>query len=138
MSESNKCYAFFSLTGEFDPEEITRRLGVKPSDTWRKGDWHPRVQRERKNSRWKLESRLTRLQPLEDHIADVLAQMEKNAQAFSAISKEYNGLMQLVGYFHEGYPGLGFDAQLVAGLAKFNLSMDLDFYALWSDAREDT
>ena len=46
--------------------------------------------------------------------------------------------MQLVGYFHEDYPGLHFDTDLVAGLAKYGLSVDFDFYHLWSDQREDT
>ncbi len=46
--------------------------------------------------------------------------------------------MQLVGYFHEGYPGLFFDAPLVHGLAKYGLSISFDFYELWSDGREDT
>jgi hypothetical protein len=138
MSQPNESYAYFALTGDFDPEMVTRQTGFAPTDSWRKGELHPRTRRERKFDRWELASRLPRSQTLEDHIADVLAQLEKNPSEFAALAKAHGGLMQLVGYFHEEYPGLGFDASLIAGLAKFNLSMDFDFYALWSDARDDT
>lgn len=138
MSQPNEQYAYFTIADSFDPDEITRRLGVEPSDSWRQGDIHPRTRMERKFSRWCLNSRLAHSEPLETHIADVLAQLDQNADAFASISKEYGGCMQLVGYFHEGYPGLDFDAQLVARLARYGLSVDFDFYQLWSDAREDT
>jgi len=46
--------------------------------------------------------------------------------------------MQLVGYFHEGYPGIHFTTQTVQSLSKYGLSVDFDFYELWSDGREDT
>lgn len=138
MSQPNELYAYFTVTGEFNPEEVTRRLGVVPTDSWKKGDLHPRTGLERKFSRWCLYSRLARSEELETHVADVLAQMDNNPEAFVAVSKEYGGHMQLVGYFHETYPGLFFEASLIGGLARYGLSVDFDFYHLWSDAREDT
>ena len=138
MSQPNEQYAYFTVTGEFDPQSITERLLVLPSDSWKKGDLHPRVQRERKFSRWCLNSRLSRSDELEAHITDVLAQLDANPEAFIAVSEEYGGRMQLVSYFHEPYPGLFFQANLIAGLARYKLSVDFDFYHLWSDGREDT
>jgi hypothetical protein len=41
--------------------------------------------------------------------------------------------MQLVGYFHAGYPGLGFDRELVEKLATYALSVDFDFYGYDSE-----
>jgi hypothetical protein len=46
--------------------------------------------------------------------------------------------MQLVGYFHEQYPGLHFEKDITEGLGKYKLSVDFDFYYLYSDGREDT
>ncbi len=38
MTKSNS-YVYFALTGEdFEPQEITRNLGVEPSEFWRKGE----------------------------------------------------------------------------------------------------
>jgi hypothetical protein len=138
MSQPNEQYAYFALTGSFDPEEITARAGVDSSDSWRAGDLHPRTRRERKSSGWSLHSRLPRSEPLEAHIKDVLARLDQNPEGFASLSRDHGGCMQLVGYFHEGYPGLNFDADLVAGLGRYGLSVDFDFYHLGSDAREAT
>lgn len=138
MSEHNKQYAYFSLHGDFDPATITSRVGVKPTEIWRKGDLHPRNRLERKLSHWALKSRLSHTDSIESHISDVLSQLRMNEIEFIKISKEFGGCMQVVGYLHDGYPGLNFSPELVIDLAKFQLSIDFDLYNLWSDAREDT
>ena len=137
-AETNRQYAYFSVYGDFNPEEITMVVGVPPSEAWRKGDTHPRRGYERKQSHWSLRSRLPEAAELEQHILDVLSQMDKSAEAFRNISARFGGCMQLVGYFHDCYPGLHFEQELIEGLARFGLSMDFDFYALWSDARDAT
>jgi len=68
----------------------------------------------------------------------VLLQLDKQPETFRAISREYGGCLQLVGYFHVEYPGLRFEKEIVEYLAKFGLSVDFDFYYLYSDDREDT
>ena len=138
MLRLNEQYAYVTVTGEFDPEALTQQLGVAPDRAWKKGELHPRARMERRFSRWSLESRLDHEAPLEAHIADVLARMDEHAEAFVAVARTYGGCMQLVGYLHEGYPGLHFTAAVVAGLARYGLCVDFDLYHLWSDAREDT
>jgi len=138
MSELNEQYAYFTIVGDFDPEEITRAVRVRPSESWRKGELHPRTRLERKFSRWSLDSRLPKTEELEAHINDVLSQLDEQPDAFSKTIDLYGGCMQLVGYFHEVYPGLQFDRRTVEGLARHHLSVDFDFYYLWSDARENT
>ena len=34
----NTCYTYFKITGDFDPDLITNRLGLIPSKTWKIGD----------------------------------------------------------------------------------------------------
>lgn len=138
MSQPNEQYAYFAVTGQFDPHEITSRAGVGPNDSWRTGDLHPRTRLERTFSHWSLHSRLPRDEPLESHIKDVLDRLNQNREGFASLSRDYGGCMQLVGYFHEDYPGLHFDADLIAGLGKYGLSVDFDFYYLWSDRRKGT
>jgi hypothetical protein len=46
MVEDNQQYAYFSVSGGFDPTEVTARVGVLPSESWRRGDICPRTQRE--------------------------------------------------------------------------------------------
>ncbi len=35
---TNSCYTYFSITGDFDPDVVTRMLGLTPSEFWRIGD----------------------------------------------------------------------------------------------------
>jgi hypothetical protein len=138
MVEENKQYAYFSVSDGFDPAEITARVGVRPTESWRRGDICPRRQMERKFSRWSLHSRLPHEQELEAHIRDVLAQLDANPVEFRAVSLEFGGCMQLVGYFYSDYPGLYFDRVMTEGLARYGLAVDFDFYGLYSHRREDT
>ncbi len=34
----NSCYTYFKITGDFDPDVITKRLGIQPCKTWKIGD----------------------------------------------------------------------------------------------------
>ena len=34
----NKCYTYFSIQGDFDPDEITKILGLEPCKQWKIGD----------------------------------------------------------------------------------------------------
>jgi hypothetical protein len=63
MTKPNELYAYFTITGDFDPASITARVAVEPTDCWTKGDENPRNHMERKFSRWSLYSRLERTRP---------------------------------------------------------------------------
>lgn len=138
MTEPNEQYAYFTITGDFDPAEITEVAGIAPSDSWRKGDVNPKTHLERTFSRWSLYSRLDRSRKLEDHVADVIEQMDAKKENFVALSLNYGGQMELVAYFKTNYPGIVFQRHLVEGLAEYELLVDFDFYYLYSDRREDS
>jgi hypothetical protein len=138
MVEENQQYAYFALEGGFDPADITARVGVQPTECWRRGEVCDSTRRERKASRWSLYSRLDRGQELEAHIRDVLAQLDTGAEVFAAVSRECGGWMQLVAYLHCDYPGLHFERDITEGLARYALAVDFDFYWLYSHQREDT
>ena len=139
MSEENRSYAYFTITGSFDPESITKRIGINPTDSWRVGDLNPRNSLERKFSRCSLRSRLATSESLEAHIADVLDQLDANATTSKELSINEGGGMQLVAYFHSQFPGLHyFEREIIQRLGEYGLSVDCDFYWLYSDRREDT
>jgi hypothetical protein len=138
MIRPNEQYAYFTITGEFDPAEITARVGVIPTDSWKKGDLHPINRLERKFSRWSLYSRLERSCTIEDHIADVLNQLSKNAEGFRSVSLEFGAQLDVIGHFHTDYPGLVLGREQVAAIAEFALKVDFDFYYMYAHRREDT
>jgi Domain of unknown function (DUF4279) len=138
MTKDNEQHAYFTVTGDFDPKAITDRLAIEPSESWQKGTRNERTHFERKFSRWSLNSRLDHSVSLEEHIRDVLNQTKDHAEAIREIGREFNCWVQLVGYFHNDYPGFGLDSSLIAGLALLNVGIDCDFYYLYSHEREDS
>jgi hypothetical protein len=138
MMKENEQYAYFTLVGDFNPASITARIGLNPTKSWKKGDRSEQTNLERKFSRWSLYSRLDKGRPLERHVDDVLIQLEPVEDKIVAIRSEFEGYLSLVAYFYAGYPGLHFEAPALAKIGKMNLAMDMDFYYLYSDKREDS
>jgi hypothetical protein len=138
MTKDNEQYAYFTVVGDFDPRAITERLGIQPSESWQKGTRNERTHFERKFSRWSLNSRLDKSATLEEHVRDVLNQTCDHAAAIREIGQGFKCWVQVVGYFHNDYPGFGLDGGLIAGLARLNIGIDCDFYYLYSHGREDS
>jgi hypothetical protein len=138
MNKPNEQYAYFTVVGDFDPFDITARVGVQPTKSWRKGDLHPQNRLERKFSRWSLHSTLEQTRPIEEHIDDVLAQLAAHSSEFKIISSEFGGVLEIVAYFNSDYPGLFISKSQIAAMADFGLEADFDFYYIYSDRREDT
>ncbi len=136
-AKSNEQYAYFTVTGEFDPEEITKIVQTNPTKFWKKGDLNLKNGIERKFSRWCLYSRLAKDEDLEKHIDDVIIQLDECSEEVKNISEKYNGYIQLVGYFFHYYPGFYLKSELIIKIAEYKLSIDFDFYYLYSD-EEDT
>ena len=138
MTKDNEQFAYLTITGVFDPELITAEIGLEPTESWRKGDRNERTHYERKFSRWSLESRLSRSSPLEDHVRDVLDQSLGHVEQIRRLGEEHTVYIQLVGWFHNDYPGFGLTAETISGLAQLQASIDCDFYYLYSHEREDS
>lgn len=138
MTDSNEQYAYFTVTGDFDPAEISRAVALQPTECWKKGAINPKTQLERQFSRWSLFSQLERQDRLEAHIQNVLNQLGSDAPAFQEISAQYGGVLQLVAYFKTDYPGFHLESRIVQQLASDGLSIDCDFYFLHSSRREDS
>jgi hypothetical protein len=138
MTDPNDCYAYFALYGDdLDPAAVSAELDAIPTQAWRKGDLDQR-QRERKTGHWSLYSRLSRASDLQEHVADVLDQMEANSTAYAQVGRRFGGTLQLVGYFHDIGVGLNLSKDVIARLAHYGLDVDVDFYYLYSDRRECT
>jgi hypothetical protein len=130
MQKPDTWYAYFHVRGSFDPEDITRRLGVIPTKTAREGDAIADTSKNRPCSLWALHSRLGPSASLEEHVKDVLGQLDVNKDAFRQLSRDFGGTMQLVGYFRDVNPGVHFDTEIVQRSAAYGLHIDCDFYNL--------
>ena len=68
----------------------------------------------------------------------MIQQLGENRSGFIKISLRHGVSTQLAAYFKTGYPGRGFRRELVKSLAEFSLTVDFDFYYLYTDIREDS
>ena len=111
MQKPDSWYAYFHVTGSFDPDDVTRRVGVLPTETKREGDAIGTTSKKRPCSLWALHSRVNPSAPLDEHVRDVLDQLDSNKAMFEKLSREFGGTMQLVGYFRDVNPGVHFDLE---------------------------
>lgn len=128
MGTPDTWYAYFHVRGSFDPDEITGRVGVTPTEVAREGDAIGGTTKRRPCSLWALHSRLAASAPLELHVTDVLDQLDTNRLAFEELSRELGGTMELVGFFREHEPGVCLEREIVQRMARYDLALDCDFY----------
>jgi hypothetical protein len=76
--DESEPYASFCLAGTFDPDEISCRVGVAPSETAQAGDPLGSSGIKRQNSLWTLHSRLQPSAPTDLHVKDILDQLDAN------------------------------------------------------------
>jgi hypothetical protein len=119
-------YAYFCLTGAFEPNEITRRLGVLPSETARAGDAIGRAHHKRQSSLWILRSRLQLSGDLDQHVKNVLDQLDTNRAVFAEISRELGGIIVIVGFSPDYAPAISLEQDTVGRLAQYGLRLDVE------------
>lgn len=139
MPKKNEQYAYFALyiTDEIDPNAITAKIGLKPTEVWKKGDFDALRKVAKKETFWQLTSKLPHTDLLEDHIEDVLNQLDIQSENVKYFTNQFGGILQLVGYFYERYPGLTLGSEAIKRIAHYNLEMDFDFYYLEEDVDEN-
>ena len=104
MQKPDTWYAYFHVRGSFDPDDITRRVGVSPTEIRREGDAIGTTSKKRPCGLWALHSRLNPSAPLDEHVRVVLDQLDSSKIAFEKLSRELGGTMQLVDYFRDVNP----------------------------------
>ena len=117
-------HAYFYLAGEFDPDEITLRVGVTPSETARVGDALGSSEITRQNSLWALHSRLQRSAPVDLHVRDVLDQLDRNRLAFEELSREVGGIIEIVGFSQEYAPAVSLEREIIERMAQYVIRLD--------------
>ena len=100
-------------------------MGVLPSETGRAGDAIGRAQHKRKNSLWILRSRLQSSGDLDEHVKDVLDQLDTNRSMFAELSRELGAIIVIVGFSQDYAPAISLEQETVARLAQYALRLDV-------------
>lgn len=136
----SEIYAYFMLTGiELDPDEVTAKLSINPTESWRKGDLiNARGTRRHKENGWSVYSKIEKSADLEEHINSVLEQLQAGWIPLLELCKCYAAEIACVIYYRRGsIPAIHFDRDIVAQAAKLNAEIDVDFYILPEESTSD-
>jgi hypothetical protein len=135
--DKNTAYAYFSIDEFSCPvDELTKRVGLQPTEAWQVGDIVPPVRFPRKFSAWRIKSRISHLEEVERHVVDVLDQIRGREAVFRDIAREHCVRMQCVGYYNEYNPGFRLEPDIVRRLADLGVTIDLDAYYFFDDKHE--
>jgi hypothetical protein len=135
--DKNSAYAYLSIDEFSCPvDELTRRVGIEPTEAWQAGDVVPPVRFPRKYSAWHLKSRLSHSEEVERHVVDLLEQIRGREAVLREIAGEFCVRMQCVGYYNEYNPGFRLEPDIVRRLAECGVTVDLDAYHFFNDKPE--
>ncbi len=124
--------ASLTITGlDFDPQDITDKLGIIPTKTWKIGDLiHPKGTIKRKHNGWVLKSNLSKDNDLEAHIKSLLEQLQPVWDRVQEISHKYDTEISCVIYTDGEVPSIHLDQEIINKSHQINAEIDIDLYIL--------
>ena len=134
MKRSNS-YVYFALTGDdFDPNLITARIGIEPTETQRKGDqgkYKPKLS----FSSWKLSTEKGKESIFLDNlVTEIIDQLYEKIEVINQLKKEFklSSVLEIVMDIdinaEQTTPALGHDLNVIEFLYKTKTRTDVDIY----------
>ncbi len=135
MNKKCNSYVYFALTGDdFDPYEITARLEVEPTESWRKGDkgkFNPSL----KYTCWKLSTEKGKEYLDIDKLVDeIIEKLKDKTQTIIDLKDKYqlNSVLEIVLDIDtnpdQSTPALGHNLSTIDFLYKTRTKTDVDIY----------
>ena len=134
MKESNTCYTYFSIKGDFDPDDITKRLGLEPGQMWKIGEPRRHGIGHYTFANWTFgrceEYRVCVTEQMEETIRPLLDRID----LLNEIREEYdvNFTLQVVPYIYaangEHHPVVSPSHEVIAFCAATHTALDIDQY----------
>lgn len=116
----------------FDPDSVTDLLGLTPSRVWRRGELHGKRRPIRyRISGWELASTLSKTEPLERHVTELVDQLARKARVLERIRTELRAHTHLSCCFSFEGCNAGFvlAPKTLARLGRLGLELWADIYA---------
>lgn len=128
---STKITVHFTLTGKFNPDEVSEKLNIEPTKTWRVGEAIQKTLLSYKHDGWRLssdevetlelEEQLAKIwdiiQPYKSKIVDICAELDLVAEIACAVDLE-----------DDQYPVLHFERESIKRISELNAEIDIDIY----------
>jgi len=128
---STKITVHFTLTGRFNPDNVSEKLGISPTKTWRLGEPIQKTLLSYKHDGWCLSSdevdtldldeQFTKIwniiQPYNSTIVDICDELNLHAEIACAVDVE-----------DDQYPVLHFKRESIKRISELNAEIDIDIY----------
>jgi hypothetical protein len=133
--ETGNTYVYFALTGDnFDPQIVTERIGVTPTEKWNKGDkgkYKPTLD----YSCWKLSAEKGKEHIMVNSLVDeVIGQLFDKIEIINELKKQFDldSGLEIVMYVdtneEQSTPALGYDLKTSEFLYRTQTKADVDIY----------
>lgn len=142
--ETGNSYVYFTLTGDdFDTDEVTNRLGITPTASWRKGDkgqFNPFL----KFANWSLSSGIIPENLQIDILVDaIVSKLYDKIEIINDLKKQFqlSSVLEIVLYIdtneNNSTPVLGHDLRTIEFLYRTGTTTDIDIYR-FNSAKNET
>lgn len=134
MGTGETC-VYFALTGDnFDPQIVTERIGITPTQYWEKGD-KGKYKQNLAYSCWKLSTDQGKEYVLVDSLVDeVIEQLFDKIEIINELKMQFNldSVLEIVMYIDtnekQSTPALGHDLRTIEFLYRTQTKTDVDIY----------
>ena len=141
--ESGGSYVYFALTGDnFDTDEVTNRLGIRPTNSWRKGD-KGFYKSALEFAMWELSTDKGKEYILIDNLVDeIVSKLYNKIEIINDLKKQFqlNSVLEIVLYIDtnedNSTPALGHDLKTIEFLYRTQTKTDVDIYRFNSASDE--
>jgi hypothetical protein len=134
MEKSNS-YVYFALSGDdFDPKEVSARIGIEPTESSRKGDkgkYNPSMS----FSSWKLSTaKGTETILMDNLVLEIIDRLYDKIEVINQVKKEFelNSVLEIVMDVdlneEQSTPAIGHDLKVIEFLYKTQTRTDVDIY----------
>ena len=130
-------FGYFSLLGDFEPDDISRQLGLSPTWFDRKGDISPVSGRPMQAAKWCLACTDDEYGDVADQIIMLVTKLKSKAATVAELSTKFSGTFKLVAYLNGNYPGFFLMARIVRDLASLDVDIDCKYIYASGEPIED-
>lgn len=137
MVTRNRCYTYFAITGDFDPDEITRRLALKLDKSWKTGDRRRDGVTTYTFSAWYF-GRCDAYDVItENQMRKTIADLLDKIDELNKIREEYDVVFELRAvpeiYVGDANPALGPSLDVIDFCSATRTGIDIDMYVYGED-----
>jgi hypothetical protein len=123
------------LSSDTSPDEISERLGLQPTKSWRAGETELHSTSPHKDSRWILRLAARPAVDFTDLVEELLLQLDPCKAEVAALAQDsrFSARLSCIGYMTTIVPAVYFENQLLRRVAELGLDLNVDIFLVPSE-----